>query len=152
MTLVQLDDYLVAAHVIKDLFQFSPQAFAPTLASYAPSNVMLHLPAKANKVSEANKGIVKLMLFHIRGNIDMEATLVSNITPAIPSKGMQVKTSLVSDQIRFQFGSCQRSLHPICSKGILQPRRLPVSNLRPIQWNRPLFFHRGIKSLSNEKS
>jgi hypothetical protein len=51
---------------------------------------MLHLPAKANKESEAKKDIVKLMLFHIRGNIDIEATLVSNITQAIPLKGMQV--------------------------------------------------------------
>jgi hypothetical protein len=68
MTLAQLDDYLVAAHVIKDLFQLSPQAVAPTLASYAPSNVMLHLPAKTNKESETKKGILKLMLFHIHGN------------------------------------------------------------------------------------
>jgi hypothetical protein len=90
MTLVQSDDYLVAAHVIKDLFQFSPQGIAPTLASYAPSNVTLHLPAKANKESEAKKAIVKLMLFHIDVDIDIEATLVSNITPAVPSKGMQV--------------------------------------------------------------
>jgi hypothetical protein len=30
------------------------------------------------------------MLFHIRGNINIKATLVSNITPAILSKGMQV--------------------------------------------------------------
>jgi hypothetical protein len=90
MTLVHLDDYLVAASVIKDLFQLSPQAVAPTLSSYAPSNVMLHLPAKANKESEAKKGIVKLMLFHIHGDIDIKATLVSNITPAIPSKGMQL--------------------------------------------------------------
>ncbi len=89
MTLVQSDDYLVAAHVIKDLFQLSHQAIAPTLASYAPSNVTLHLPAKADKESEAEKGIVKLMLFHIRGNVDIKATLVSNIIPAIPSKGMQ---------------------------------------------------------------
>jgi hypothetical protein len=51
---------------------------------------MLHLPAKANKESEAKKGIVKLMLFHIRGNIDIKATSVSNIIPAVPSKGMQV--------------------------------------------------------------
>jgi hypothetical protein len=51
---------------------------------------MLHLPAEADKESEAKKGIVKLMLFHIHGNIDIKATLVSNITPAIPSKGMQV--------------------------------------------------------------
>ncbi len=90
MTLVQLDDYLVAACVIKDLFQLSPQAIALTLNSYAPSNVMLHLPAKANKESEAKKGIIKLMLFHIRGDINIEATLVSNITPAFPLKGMQV--------------------------------------------------------------
>ncbi len=90
MTLVQSDDYPVAAHVIKDLFKLSPQAFAPTLASYAPSNVTLHLPAKADKESEAKKGIVKLMLFHIRGDINIKATLVSNIIPAVPSKGMQV--------------------------------------------------------------
>ncbi len=90
MTIVQLDDHPVAAHVIKDLFQFSPQMIAPTLASYAPSNVMLHLPAEANKESEAQKSIVKLMLFHIRGDIDIKATLVSNTTPAVPSKGRQV--------------------------------------------------------------
>ncbi len=90
MTLVQPDDYPVPACVIKDLFQLSPQAIAPTLASYAPSDVMLHLPTKANKESEAKKVIVKLMLFHIHGDINIKATLVSNITPAIPSKGMQV--------------------------------------------------------------
>jgi hypothetical protein len=48
MTLVQSDNHPVAARVIKDLFQLSPQAVTPTLASYAPSNVMLHLPAKAD--------------------------------------------------------------------------------------------------------
>ncbi len=90
MTLIKSDDYLVAAHVIKDLFQLSPQAIAPTLASYAPNNVMLHLPAEADKESETKKGIVKLMLFHIRGDINIKATLVSNITPAVPLKGMQV--------------------------------------------------------------
>jgi hypothetical protein len=90
MTLVQSDNHLIAAHVIKDLFQLSPQAVVPTLASYAPSNVMLHLPSKANTESEAKKGIVKLMLFHIQGDIKIKVTLVLNITPAIPSKGMQV--------------------------------------------------------------
>jgi hypothetical protein len=35
MTLVQSDNYLVAARVIKDLLELSPQAFAQTLASYA---------------------------------------------------------------------------------------------------------------------
>ncbi len=55
MTLVQSDDYPVAAHVIKDLFQLNPQAIAPNLASYATNNVMLHLPAKADTESEAKK-------------------------------------------------------------------------------------------------
>jgi hypothetical protein len=90
MTLVQSDDYPVAARVIKDLFQLNLQAVAPTLASYAPGNVMLHLPAEADKESKAKKGIIKLMLLHIRGDIDIKATLVSNIIPAAPSKGMQV--------------------------------------------------------------
>jgi hypothetical protein len=30
------------------------------------------------------------MLFHISGNINIKATLVSNIIPAIPSTGMQM--------------------------------------------------------------
>jgi hypothetical protein len=90
MTLVQSDDYPVAACVFKDLFQLGPQAIAPTFASFTPGNVMLHLPAKVNKESEAKKGIIKLMLLHIRGNIDIEATLVSNINLDAPSKGMQV--------------------------------------------------------------
>jgi hypothetical protein len=51
---------------------------------------MLHLPAEEDKESEAKKDIVMLMLLHIRGNIDIKATLVSNIIPAAPSKGMQV--------------------------------------------------------------
>ena len=76
MTLVQLDNYQVAAHVIKDLFQLSLQAVASTLTSYAPSNVMLHLLAEADKESEAKKGVVKLMLFHICGDINIKATLV----------------------------------------------------------------------------
>ncbi len=51
---------------------------------------MLHLPAKVNKESEAKKDIIKLMLHHIRGDINIEATMVSNINPAAPLKGMQV--------------------------------------------------------------
>jgi hypothetical protein len=90
LILVQSDDYPVAAHVIKDLFQLSPQVVAPRLASFPPGNVMLHLPAEVDKESEAKKGIVKLMLLHTHGDIDIEATLVSNINLATPSKEMQV--------------------------------------------------------------
>jgi hypothetical protein len=83
---------------------------------------MLHLPAEVDKESEAKKGIVKLMSLHICSDINIEATLVSNIIPAPPSKGMQVvlnqpsaaqasqfaylvqisiKTSPVSDRLRY---------------------------------------------------
>jgi hypothetical protein len=54
-TLVQSDNYPVTTCVIKDLFKLSPPGVAPTLASYAPSNVMRHLPAEANLESEAKK-------------------------------------------------------------------------------------------------
>jgi hypothetical protein len=90
MTLVQSNNYPVAASVIKDLFQLSPQAVAPSLASFNPGNIMLHVPAKVDRESEPKKGIAKLMLLHIHGDIDIKATLVSNIIPATPSKGMQV--------------------------------------------------------------
>jgi hypothetical protein len=53
-------------------------------------HVMLHLLAKADKESEAKKGIVKLMLFHIHGDIDIKATSVSNIILAVPPKEMKV--------------------------------------------------------------
>jgi hypothetical protein len=49
MTLVQSDEYPVAACVIKDLFQLSPQAVAPSLASFPPKIIMLHLPANVDK-------------------------------------------------------------------------------------------------------
>ncbi len=45
---------------------------------------MLHLPAEADKESEARKGILKLMLLHIRGDIEIEAPSVLNILPAAP--------------------------------------------------------------------
>ncbi len=51
---------------------------------------MLQLPSEINKESKAKKEIIKLMLLHIRGDINIEATSVTNIVPATPSKGMQV--------------------------------------------------------------
>jgi hypothetical protein len=51
---------------------------------------MLHLLAKVDRESEAKKGIIKLILLHIRGDIDIKATFVLNINPATPSKRMQV--------------------------------------------------------------
>jgi hypothetical protein len=88
MTNVQSDDYLLATRVLKEIFQLSPQILTPALPSFPSRNVMLQLPSEIDKESEAKKGIFKLMLLLIRGNIKL--TTVSNISSAPPSKGMQV--------------------------------------------------------------
>jgi hypothetical protein len=88
------------------------------------------------------------MLLHIHGDIDIKATLVSNINPATPLKGMQVvlnepcaaQASQFADLVQMtlelakqqdftsicstqnQFGSRQKSLLPICFKEILLQR------------------------------
>jgi hypothetical protein len=89
MTNVQPDDYPVTACALKEIFQMSHQTLAPTLPSFPSGNVMLQLPSKIDKESEAKKGIIKLMLLLIHGNINIESPMVSNITSAPPSKGMQ---------------------------------------------------------------
>ena len=89
-TNVQSNDYPLTAHILKEIFQLSPQILAPTLPSFPSGNVMLQLPSEIDKESEAKKGIIKLMLLLIRGNINIESPTVSNISSAPPSKGMQV--------------------------------------------------------------
>ena len=90
MTNVQSYDYPLIAHVLKEIFQLSPQRRAPTLPSFPTGNIMLQLPSEIYKESEAKKGIIKLMLLLIHGAIVIESTTVSNISSAPPSKGMQV--------------------------------------------------------------
>jgi hypothetical protein len=139
---------------------------------------MLHLLAEANKESEAKKGIVKLMLFHIRSNINIETTLVSNITPAVPSKGMQLVlnqphaacasqfadlvgmtlelakhldfTSIRSTQILIWFMSKILASHML--QGNFVTKKVTSLKLEANSVERLLFFHRGIKSLSNKSS
>jgi hypothetical protein len=90
MTNVQSDDYLVAARALKEIFQMSHQTLIPTLPSFPSGNVMLQPPSEIDKESEVKKGIIKLMLLLIHGNINIESPMVSNITSALPLKGMQV--------------------------------------------------------------
>ncbi len=89
MTKVQSDDYPVTAHVIKDFFWLTPQAVTNS-GAFAQGNIMLQLPGEINKESEAKKGIIKLILLHIRGNIDIDSTSITNINPASLSRGIQV--------------------------------------------------------------
>jgi hypothetical protein len=87
MTNVQSNDYPTAACVLKEIFQLSPQILAPTLHSFPSGNIMLQLPSEIDKESEAKKGIIKLMLLLIRGNMNIELPTVTNI----PSKRLHQK-------------------------------------------------------------
>ncbi len=80
MTNVQSDNYPLAARVLKEIFQLSPQILTPALPSFPSGNVMFQLPSEIDKESKAKKGIIKLMLHLICGNIDIETTTVSNIS------------------------------------------------------------------------
>ncbi len=53
MTNVQSNDYSVAAHALKEIFQLSHQTLAPTLPSFPSGNVMLQLQSEIDKESEA---------------------------------------------------------------------------------------------------
>ncbi len=90
MTNVQSDNYPLTARVLKEIFHLSPHILAPTLPSFPSGNVMLQLQSEIDKESEAKKGIIKLMLLLIRGNMNIELPTISNTSSAPPSKGMQV--------------------------------------------------------------
>jgi hypothetical protein len=90
MTNVQSNDYPLAARVLKEIFQLSPQILTSPLPTFPTGNVMVQLPSEIDKESKAKKGIIKLMLLLVCGDIDIESTSVSNISLVPPSKGMQV--------------------------------------------------------------
>jgi hypothetical protein len=50
---------------------------------------MLQLLGEIDKESDAKKGIIKLMLLHVRGNIDNDSMSIMNINPASLLRGMQ---------------------------------------------------------------
>ncbi len=89
MTIVPTADFPAAALFLKKFFV--PEVVVPSSAVFPSRNIMtLQLPGDIDKEAEAKKGVVKLMLFHIRGNIDIDAITVSSISAAVPSKGMQI--------------------------------------------------------------
>jgi hypothetical protein len=51
---------------------------------------MLQFLGEIDKDSEGKKGIIKLMLLQVRGNIDIDSTLITNIKPASLLRGMQI--------------------------------------------------------------
>jgi hypothetical protein len=51
---------------------------------------MLQLPGEIDKESKAKKGIIKLMLFHTRGDININSMSITNVNLATPLKDMQL--------------------------------------------------------------
>jgi hypothetical protein len=64
---------------------------------------MLQWPGEINKESEAKKGIIKLMLLHVCGDINIYSTLITNINPAFPLRGMQVVLNQLHAVLASQF-------------------------------------------------
>jgi hypothetical protein len=89
MTIVQSNNYPVTTHAIKDLFQLTLQA-ATNPGAFTQGSIMLQLLGEIDKESEAKKGIIKLMLLHVPGNINIDSASITNINPASLLRGMQV--------------------------------------------------------------
>ena len=89
MTIVPTADFPAAALLLKKFFL--PESSVPSSTVLPSGNIMtLQLPGDIDKEAEAKKGLVKRMLFHVRGNINIEAITMTNISAAVPSKGMQI--------------------------------------------------------------
>jgi hypothetical protein len=118
---------------------------------YPQCKVMVQLPGKIEKESEAKKDIIKLMLLHICGDIDINSMSITNINLASPSGGTQVvlnqpcatRTGQFADPVRMTFdlakqenytNICSSQVYMLftCFKKILQQSRLPALSLRQI--------------------
>jgi hypothetical protein len=89
VTIIQTSDYPAAVLSLKEFY--FPAPTTPHTVIFLSRNVMtLQLPGDIDKEAEAKKGLIKLILFHVQGNVDIEATSVSSITAAIPLKAMQI--------------------------------------------------------------
>jgi hypothetical protein len=51
---------------------------------------LLQFLGEINKESEAKKSIIKLMLLHVHGNMDIDSMSITNIHLSSPLRGMQV--------------------------------------------------------------
>ncbi len=60
------------------------------LIAFPSGNVIFQLPGEIDKESKTKKGIIKLMLLQIHGDIDINSTSITNVTLATLSKGMHV--------------------------------------------------------------
>jgi hypothetical protein len=90
MTPVDSDIYKAEADEIKSYFFPATPSLSSAIAPAAMSSITLTLPKDAEKEGEAKKGIHRLLLFHICGEIDYSNTISGELSYARPSPGMEV--------------------------------------------------------------
>lgn len=90
ITPVDSDLYKVEVDEIKTYFFPAALSQAQALTPAALSTITLTLPKDAEKEAEAKKGIHKLLLFHICGEISHDNTIRGELFYAKPSQGMEV--------------------------------------------------------------
>ena len=87
---VQLDVYPVKAAEIKKVY-LTPLVPAPTgLPLLGLSKFTIQHPGEAGQESKAKKGIAKIMLLCIWGDVDFDTGAVPNVALAQPAAGMQL--------------------------------------------------------------
>ena len=152
MTIVQSDDYPVAARAIKNLFRFTSHA-ATSPAVFPPRNFMLQScqarltkNLRQRKVSSSSCysiSVVTLTLINVDYKcppshpIKRHAFSPESTSPSLSRTicrpcvddlrlGQTTRTTPIFVHLKYGFGSCQRSLHLICFKEILpQESHLP---------------------------
>ena len=87
---VDSDLYKPEADEIKSFFKPATPSLPAAISPANLSSITLTLPKDAEKEAEAKKGIHKLLLFHVCGEIAHDNTITGELSYAIPSSGMEV--------------------------------------------------------------
>ena len=85
--LVSSDVFPIKTADIKKEYLAQPPTFAghPGISTFT-----IQHPGELGQEAEAKKGVAKLMLLCLRGDVDVRLATVNNVTFAQPSTGMQV--------------------------------------------------------------
>ena len=86
VTLVQSDDYPVLAAEIK--CEFNPLSASGPLPGV--TTMTIQHPSKVGRDAEATKGMSKLLLFCLCGDVNLNNGTIGNVTYATPSQGMAI--------------------------------------------------------------
>ncbi len=84
--IVQSGNYPQEAQAIANVF--NPAVTANPQVATLPQTFNVLIPSEVDKEADAQKGITKLMLLHICGDVDVDNRSIMNIAQANPSKGM----------------------------------------------------------------